>query len=92
MRATPLDQPALRGLGKDEPAPADPVDGKFSKALVQFRDGTLRLCRIAGWKQDRARAWWCLLRWGVSGELHEAWYVYDEGKMRPAGDPPGGDG
>lgn len=54
---------------------------------MQFRGGTWRLCRVMGWRQDRERTWWCLLRWGVSGELHEDWYLFDGEKVRETGRP-----
>jgi hypothetical protein len=58
--------------------------------MVQFLDLTLRRCRLLAWQRDLAPgAWWCLLQWGVHGELHEKWFVYDWQKVRPIlADPP----
>jgi hypothetical protein len=44
--------------------------------MVLFRDGTTRLCRVEAWQRDRD-GWRVRLRWGVSGEWFDAWYLYD---------------
>jgi hypothetical protein len=54
--------------------------------MVRFLDGTWRLCRVTAWQRGRApRAWWVKLRWGVSGDLYEAWYFYDETMVSASG-------
>jgi hypothetical protein len=45
--------------------------------MVVFRDGTWRLCRVAGWWQDSNGRWWHLLCWGVNGTVYEGWYRHD---------------
>jgi len=72
--ATPLDQPALRAVEAPRP-PDGPV---LSEAMVMFLDGTWRLCKVAAWRQDPQRAWWCYLTWGVSGEIYGGWYGYEK--------------
>jgi hypothetical protein len=84
--ATSFDQPALRRLNADEPAPAGPVLGEV---MVMFLDKSSRLCRVTGWKQDRDRAWWCWLRWSVSGAPFGAWYLFDTDLVQPLGDRSG---
>ena len=79
MAAGPLDQPAL-GYPPDRPATAAAVDGQDRECLVMFRDGTWRLCRVTAWQRD-GESWRVLLRWGVSGEVYEAWYAYDPAKV-----------
>jgi hypothetical protein len=78
-----LDQPALT-LAGGPPAP-DPQmwDAAARQAIVQFLDGTWRLCRVTGWQQREDKAWVCELRWGVSGRLYRASYVYDPARARP---------
>jgi hypothetical protein len=52
-------------------------DTATRQAIVQFRDGSWRLCRLIAWQQHDDGTWLCELRWGVSGRLYQARYVYD---------------
>jgi hypothetical protein len=36
-----------------------------------------RLCRLTAWRPAGGGAWLCDLRWGVSGRIIEAAYLYD---------------
>jgi hypothetical protein len=49
--------------------------------MVLFRDGTWRLCRAGAWQRD-GEGWRVLLRWGVSGDWYENWYLYDPERVR----------
>jgi hypothetical protein len=71
-----LDQPALEPL-EGEP-PTVPAPDMAREAMVVFRDGTWRLCRVAGWWQDSNGRWWHLLCWGVNGTVYEGWYRHDD--------------
>jgi len=78
-----LDQPALMPWDGDSP-PA-PAPGPLREAMVVFRDGTWRLCRVAGWWQEPppGSRWWCLLRWGVQGTVYEGWFRHDLAVVTP---------
>jgi hypothetical protein len=78
--AVRLDQPALVPAG-GPPYPAPVWDAAARQAMVQFLDGTWRLCRVMAWRQDGAGAWLCDLRWGVSGRVCQAAYVYDAARV-----------
>jgi hypothetical protein len=71
-----LDQPALAPAG-GPPSPAPMWDASDRQAMVRFLDGTWRLCRVTGWQQLAPGSWACELRWGVSGRIYQAGYVYD---------------
>lgn len=87
--AVRLDQPALTPAG-GPPAPDPPLwDAAHRQAIVQFLDGTWHLCRITDWRQRADRAWICELRWGVSGRLYQASYVYDPTRVQPSTLPAG---
>jgi hypothetical protein len=80
--ASRFDQPALEPA--DEPPAGTLISGRGGAAHVLFLDGTWRLCRIRSWQRDRSGRWRVLLRWGVSGELVESWYVHDRERVRSA--------
>jgi hypothetical protein len=40
------------------------------------------LCRLIAWRQHDDGTWLCDLRWGVSGRLYQARYVYDPARVR----------
>jgi hypothetical protein len=82
--ATSGDQPALRPAETDGSPGRGPLEpGHDREVMVQFADRTWRLCRVTAWQRGRAPgAWWCKLRWGVSGDLYEAWYFYDQAMVR----------
>lgn len=82
--AARLDQPALAPAG-GPPGPAPMWDAGAREVIVQFLDGTWRLCRLTAWRQDRAGAWLCDLRWGVSGRICQAAYLYDAARVMRAG-------
>ena len=82
MAASPLDQPAL-GYPPERPATAPAVDGGGRECMVNFRDRTWRLCRVTSWQRDR-EAWRVQLRWGVSGDWYENWYLYDPERVSTA--------
>jgi hypothetical protein len=77
--AVRLDQPAL-ALAGGPPSPAPLWDDGTRKAIVQFLDGTWRLCRLTAWRRGRG-TWVCDLRWGVSGRIFQAAYVYDAARV-----------
>lgn len=80
-----LDQPALTSAG-GPPAPDVPMwDAAAREAIVQFLDGTWRLCRVIDWRQRADKAWVCDLRWGVSGRLYQGRYIYDPARVRQVG-------
>jgi hypothetical protein len=56
-----LDFPALVPAG-DRGGPV--VEPKRLTAMVRFLDGTWRLCKVLGWRQDPS-GWACHLQWGV---------------------------
>jgi hypothetical protein len=56
-------------------------DAATRQAIVQFRDGSWRLCRLIAWQQHDDGIWLCELRWGVSGRLYQARYVYDSARV-----------
>lgn len=86
MPASRFDQPALDRPGDDQAAgPATP--GRDAEAMVLFPGGTWRLCRIRAWQRDPSGEWRVLLRWGVSGDLYEEWYVHNPERVRSAGSP-----
>lgn len=79
-----LDQPVLVLVG-GPPAPDAPMwDASAREAMVQFADRTWRLCRVTGW-ENHGGAWLCELRWGVSGRIWQARYVYDPAKVSQPG-------
>ena len=82
MAASPLDQPAL-GYPPERPATAAAVDGHSRECMVLFRDGTWRRCHTVSWQRDR-EDWRVLLRWGVSGDWYENWYLYDPERVSTA--------
>ena len=75
-----LDQPALAG---GPPSPAALWDGAARQVLVQFLVGTWRLCRLIEWRRRDAGTWLCDLRWGVSGRVIQATYVFDQAMVQP---------
>jgi hypothetical protein len=83
--AAPYNQPALRPAEVDGEPGIGPLEApKRPAVMVQFLDLTLHRCRLLAWQRDLAPGvWWCLLQWGVHGELRERWYVYDWQKVRP---------
>ena len=85
MAASPLDQPAL-GYPPDQAATAPTVDGHARECMVMFRDGTWRLCRVTAWQRD-GDSWRVLLRWGVSGQLYEEWFLHAPERIRPGSNP-----
>ena len=76
-----LDQPAL-ALAGGPPSPAPLWDGAARQVIVQFLDQTWRLCRLTGWRQRDAGTWLCDLRWGVSGRVIQATYVFDHARVQ----------
>jgi hypothetical protein len=86
MRASCRDQPALRRPDEDVPGVGELADGGRREVMVQFLDGTVRLCRVISWQRDREPGVWrCLLRWGVLGELYQEWYLFDAERVSSAG-------
>ncbi len=77
-----LDQPAL-ALAGGPPSPAALWDGAARQVLVQFLDGTWRLRRLIEWRRRDAGTWLCDLRWGVSGRVIQATYVFDQAMVQP---------
>ena len=80
---TSLDWPALMPWDAESlPAAAS---GAPREAMVVFRDGTWRLCRVTGWWQEPPpeRHWWYLLRWGVQGIVREGWFRHDPAVVTP---------
>jgi hypothetical protein len=51
--------------------------------IVQFIDGTWRLCRLTAWRRRDAGSWLCDLRWGVSGRVIQATCVFDQAMVQP---------
>lgn len=82
MAASPLDQPAL-GYPPERPGTGPVADGQGRECMVLFRDGTWRLCRAGAWQRD-GEGWRVLLRWGVSGDWYENWYLYDPERVSTA--------
>ena len=80
-----LDQPALTPAGGPPAADAPMWDAAAREAIVQFLDGTWRLCRVIDWRQRADKAWVCDLRWGVAGRLYQARYIYDPARVIQAG-------
>lgn len=78
--AVRLDQPALVPAG-GPPAPAPMWAAGDRQAIVQFLDGTWRLCRLTAWRPAGGGTWLCDLRWGVSGRIYQAAYVYDPARV-----------
>jgi hypothetical protein len=79
-----LDQPALDRYPEDGPPPGRPTSPRAPEVLVRFLDGTWRSCRVLQWVaqgQGDDELWWCLLRWGVLGQLYAVWYRHDEARM-----------
>ena len=72
-----LDRPDLKP-GDDRGGPV--VEPKHPEAMVRFRDGTLRLCKLTGWRKDSG-GWACRLQWGASGRVASGWYRPDAEKM-----------
>jgi hypothetical protein len=58
-------------------------DAAARQAIMQFLDGTWRLCRLIEWRQHDAATWLCDLRWGVSDRIVQAAYVYDQARVQP---------
>ena len=79
------DQPAL-AQSPDGPPAGRQVDGGMREVMVRFLDGSSRLVRLLEWRRTDA-GWWCLLRWGVSGQLTKGWYLSDPKLMEPLGEP-----
>lgn len=75
-----LDQPALVPAG-GPPTPAPMWDAGARQAMVLFLDGTWRLCRLTAWRPSGSGAWLCDLRWGVSGRVIGAAYLYDAARV-----------
>jgi hypothetical protein len=76
-----LDQPAL-ALAGGPPAPAPLWDDAARQVMVRFLDGTWRLCRLIEWRRPGAGTWLCDLRWGVSGRVVQATYVFDQARVQ----------
>jgi hypothetical protein len=76
-----LDQPALTLVG-GPPSPAPGWDAAVRQVIVQFLDGTWRLCRLIAWRQRDAGTWLCDLRWGVSGRIIQATYIFDQARVQ----------
>lgn len=47
---------------------------------MRFLDGTWRLCKVTGWRQDQS-GWTCHLQWGAAGRIAAGWFQYDAEKM-----------
>jgi hypothetical protein len=77
------DFPALVPAG-DRGGPV--VEPKRLTAMVRFLDGTWRLCKVLGWRQDPG-GWACHLQWGVSGRITDGWYRPDAEKTCWPGSP-----
>ena len=79
-------QPAL------DPAEEGPAEGPtvaaHREAWCLMLDGTWQLVKVVGWHHDGGR-WRCLLQWGVSGTVCQAWYLHDPGRLVPANRPSG---
>lgn len=76
-----LEQPALTLVG-GAPSPAPVWDAAARQVIVQFIDGTWRLCRLIAWRQRDAGTWLCDIRWGVSGRIIQATYVFDQARVQ----------
>jgi hypothetical protein len=76
-----LDQPALT-LADGPPAPAPLWDAAARQVIVLFLDTTWRLCRLIEWRQRDTSTWLCDLRWGVSGRVIQATYVFDQARIQ----------
>jgi len=79
------DQPALEP-SPDDPPSGRPVDGQMREVMVPFVDSSWRLVRLVQWRRSEA-GWWCLLRWGASGEIVQGWYLADPKRMQPLDGP-----
>jgi len=78
------DQPDLM-RAPESPPPGRPVKVQQCREVwVPFMDGT----RVIEWRRDKL-GWWCLLGWGVSGELMGEWCRYDPVRMEPLGEDGG---
>jgi len=77
-----LDRPALAPADGTSSGPVLPP--RTPEAMVKFLDGTWRLCKVLGWRQETG-AWAVELQWGVAGRIASGWYVYDTGRMTEAG-------
>lgn len=92
LRGMPGARPSVPGLRLDQPAlvlaGGPPVPGAAMwdaadrQAIVQLHDSSWRLCRVTAWQRRDTDIWLCELRWGVSGCLYQATYVYDPASVR----------
>lgn len=84
-----LPLPPLPSLDKPALEPCDPGRGpelapRHPEAWVRFLDGTSRLVKVLGWRQE-GEGWTVHLRWGVSGRVTSRWYRYDPARMTETG-------